>query len=568
MMKKINNKLKWTEEKCFEAAKECTSKTDMKKKFCRAFHQAQKHGWIEQYTWFRTTQIKWTREACYEAAKECANLTEFREKYVSAYDRSRECGWVEEYTWLKNGRRDIHKKVYTVYAYEDTVHKKVYVGLTNNIKRRIMEHKKKDYKHSFRTYDRIREHFEKYSMEIPKPIILIDGINGIEAQEKEGYYVEEYCKNGWDVINISKTGKGCSSLGNVGAKWTYEECKKVSEKCKTRKELEKVYSGAMYAIRQNNWLELLPPKKEFCTMAKKECVEFCKSIKSMDDLKMIDEKIYSRIKNKKWITACFPRKMYNEEECLKMAQNYHSFAELKRNDKVLAYSIKKLKLTNVLYKIEKPEYSADDIKQIPYQYNNRSKLLRENYSLYQYCKENDLLDKLLPLKNFKWTLEEAVEEAKKYKGRDAFRTAHHKAYDILRKHNLLDIMLPKLTTQKKKTKTVTEKPLKKDKPIKKIKQNITETDCFNAASKCQYKRDFREEYPKEYAVASRNKWLKNYTWLKGCKRVVTNKECINAAKLCSTKCEFRERFLNEYTFARENGLLQCFTWLKRKKQTS
>ena len=64
-------------------------------------------------------------------------------------------------------------------------------------------------------------------------------------------------------------------------------------------------------------------------------------------------------------------------------------------------------------------------------------------------------------------MEKAVEEAKIYKWRYAFRTAHYKAYDILRKHNLLDIILPKLTTQKKKSKTVTEKPLKKDKPIKK-----------------------------------------------------------------------------------------------------
>lgn len=508
--------------------------------------------------------IKWTEEKCYEAAKQCGNITEFRETFYGAYDQSKKYGWLEQYTWFKDGRRDIYKKVYTVYAYEDTEHKKVYVGLTNNIKRRIMEHKKKDYKHSFRTYDRVREHFENYTMEMPDPIILLNGIDGIEAQEKEGYYVEEYTKNGWDVINLSKTGKGHSSLGNVGAKWTYETCKEVASKCKNRRELEKKYSGALYAIRQNDWVELLPPKKLYCTMSKEECVEFCKDIDSIDELKTVDEKVYNRIKNKHWIIDCFPRKIYSEEQCREMAQRYHSFAEVKKNDPVLAYSLKKQELTDLVYKVDELGYTLEDIKQICLQYGSRTKLFHGNPSLYRYCKDNGLLDEFLPSKAFQWTLEDAIKEAKKYQGRDAFRSEHHKAYDLLRKHDLLDALLPKRNPhpkQEEKPKSILEIPPKKPKPV------ITETDCFNAALKCQYKREFREEYPKEYAIASHNRWLKNYVWLKGCKRIITNEECVNAAKQCATKREFKERFLSEYTFARENGLLECFTWLKRKKRT-
>lgn len=180
--------------------------------------------------------------------------------------------------------------------------------------------------------------------------------------------------------------------------------------------------------------------------------------------------------------------------------------------------------------------------------------------MYEYCKKNGLLDEVIPSKRFKWTIDSAIEEARKYKGRDAFRTSHRNAYLLLREHGLLDTVFPKGTP------TVKHEKVKEVKHYKKIKPTLSEDDCFKVASLCQYKREFREKFKKEYAFASRNKWLKNYTWLKGCKHVMTNDECISASKLCFTKGEFRERFPNEYRFAFENNILQSLTWLKRKKR--
>ena len=539
-------------------------------------------------------KLKWSEEACYEAAKECGNVTEFRETYCGAYQRSKKYGWIEQYTWFKDGRRDMHKKVYVVYAYEDPTNKCVYIGLTNNIKRRTMEHKKKDYKHSFRKYDRVREYFEEHNMEVPNPIVLIDGIDGIEAQEKEGFYVEQYTNNGWTVINISKTGKNSSSLGNVGLKWTYEKCAEVAATCRNRRELEIKYSGAIDSIRNHEWFELLPPKREYCSFTKEECIEYCKNIESVDDLKKINMNVFRRINNKSWISVCFPKKTYTEIECRELAKKYKNMSEIKRCNGTLAYSINKLALTDMEFKKE-TEYSFEEMKELCKNYSNRTEFLKKNSKAYRYCSKKGWVDELLPLSVKFFTLEESIEEAKKYVSRDKFRSERKSAYYKLKNAGLLDELLPK---HKPKPPTPKPKPvsykekyleialqystlnelrdnhknvyrylkkhnlLKETGLIEEEKQpSITREDCLNAAFKCTHKREFRETYPKEYHAASAvYHMLKEFTWLKGCKKEYTEKDCYAAAVQCSSKKEFRETYPNEYEFARTHGLLKNFTW--------
>lgn len=542
-------------------------------------------------------KIEWNYDKCYAVAKECCNVTEFRETFYAAYYHSRKNGWLNDYAWFENGRRDIHKQNYVIYAYEDNLRKCVYVGLTNNIQRRKIEHKKKNYKNTKRKYDRIRDYFETYNTPVPEPLLLIEGIDGLEAQEKEKFFIEQYKERGWTILNLSKTGKNSSSLGNIGSKWTYERCRETIKLCKNRREAYDKYGSMMENIKKNGWFELLPPKQKHCTLTLEECILFCQGFLSVDELKKNNNEVYKRIKNQRWIKTCFPRKVYDEKKCRELAHNYENFTTICRLNKDLAYSIRKLGIKKLEYK-EKPSisYTFEEAQELCKFYKNRTVFLRENYVLYKYCFNKGWIDKLFPSKYVKWTLEECIAEAKKYNSRYKFRVDHHQAYYALKDADLLDELLPKqkpvppkrnfsppeetylkmamecstLNEFRKRHKTAYKfcrdnNLLEKTGLIEESKKiTISREECYDAALKCQYKREFRTLYPREYRMAATVYFmLKEFIWLKGCKKEYTEKDCYGAARMCVTKKEFREKYPKEYKKSLELGILKNFTWFKK-----
>lgn len=379
-----NQEIKWTYEACYEAAKQCRSKTHFKKLYSYACEKSEKYGWIDEYTWFKgqevkwtydkckelsksfktrtefkknypqaydkcrckgwlndfvwlekyVQEIKWTKEACYKSASKCGNITEFRETYNGAYNRAVKNGWINDYEWFKFGKRNLYKKNYIVYAYEDIINRCVYIGLTNNIKRRIMEHKKKDYKHSFRTYDRVREYFEEHHIEMPEPIILIDSINAFEAQKYEGSFIEEYKNNGWNILNIAKAGSNVSSLGAIRCNWDKESCIQVVSYCKTLKELKKHFSEVYYAITTNKWNDILDkyktvhPSEEDCFNAASSCT-FKKDFRTKYPVEYrYAATVYYTLKTYTWLKGC--KKTISNDECIEAAKKCLFKCEFKK----------------------------------------------------------------------------------------------------------------------------------------------------------------------------------------------------------------------------------------------
>ena len=95
---------KWSKKRTFEEAKKYKSKTEFRKSCDSGYQAAYKHGWLKDYTWFKTPEAwnkKWTEEKCLLAAKQCETLKEFREKFITAHDVSKRNGWFKNYTWLK-----------------------------------------------------------------------------------------------------------------------------------------------------------------------------------------------------------------------------------------------------------------------------------------------------------------------------------------------------------------------------------------------------------------------------------------------------------------------------------
>ena len=187
----------------------------------------------------RERHSDYTYEEVMNIAKSCRYASEFERKHGGAYNRAKAMGWYEDITWFElpeqfNGSLDA--KNHTVYAYEDTDAHVVYVGLTNDIKRRHREH---SHPHKHRKNSPVYEYFASKGMEVPSPKILAERLRPLESREIEDKWVQHYTDEGWNTINVAKTGRVSGSIGSYTRIWTIDALKAEASKYKTRTEFSK-----------------------------------------------------------------------------------------------------------------------------------------------------------------------------------------------------------------------------------------------------------------------------------------------------------------------------------------
>lgn len=252
----------WTKEKCLVEAHGCKSLSDFAKKSRCAYNAAYRHGWLQDFEFlFRTRKQVfdrkpagyWTKERCEEESRKYKFRKEFADNSYTAYRKSLDNGWIDEYCWLEDRLNNISNrsgKANAIYAYVFETLKAVYVGRTNNIKRRDKEHLFASEK-----YDSVIRFCKKYNTALPEAIILETGLTLNESTEKEDMYVKRYIEFGYQIINKAKCGKGSSSIGKIGIyKWTYETCYAEAKKYEYAKDFQKSRSAYNIA-RKNGWLK-------------------------------------------------------------------------------------------------------------------------------------------------------------------------------------------------------------------------------------------------------------------------------------------------------------------------
>lgn len=205
-------------------------------------------------------------EHCLEEAKKYPNKGQFQKNCYSAYNAMRRNGWVSYFNEIYKDQVKVfpamNEPIHCVYVYEMTEYNTCYVGRTNGIKKRDRAHRKGFHMHdSKKRFDTLYKFCKDNEIEIPQPIILADGLTAIESQEKEGYYVDKYKTDGWNVLNVAPTGIGKSSLGGR-LKWTYEKCKKEATKYPNRTQFKVACPCAYNSAKKFGWLDDFLPKRK------------------------------------------------------------------------------------------------------------------------------------------------------------------------------------------------------------------------------------------------------------------------------------------------------------------
>lgn len=234
----------WTIERCREEALKYDYLKDFKEKSKSAYTKTIEQKW-SNYVCSHLISLKkksgyWTKERCYDEALKYKTRTEYYMKSSGSYSAAKKNEWLDDVCAHMIPVGNIHKRL--VYSYEFS-NNYVYIGITCNEERRNSEHLGEQNTTVYK--------FIKLSNTLPDKKILSNGyVDALDAQNLEKFWVDEYLKNGWNILNIRKTG----GLGGNVKKWTKENSRNVALQCKTRTEFSLLCRSAYNASRKNNWL--------------------------------------------------------------------------------------------------------------------------------------------------------------------------------------------------------------------------------------------------------------------------------------------------------------------------
>jgi len=176
----------------------------------------------------------WTYERCDEAAKLCVTKIEFSRRFSSAYATALKKGWLAEISNHMTPAGNRYRRY--VYVIIDNENRRVYVGLTSNIKRRWYDH---------RISGRFDSNFTF--------LVISELLPALDASALEITTVEKYRNDGFTVLNKMKAG-GLGGFLSAPRIWDYEACRLEAAKYRTRTEFYKGASGAVRSARKYGWL--------------------------------------------------------------------------------------------------------------------------------------------------------------------------------------------------------------------------------------------------------------------------------------------------------------------------
>ena len=234
----------WTKENCHAEALKYKNRKEFRNSKSRIVSIAIEFGWYEDICSHMPENNNnprgyWDKERCAKEALKYENTTEFVENSRSAYMSAWKNKWLKDITQHFEIRGSTHKRFIYAYEFSDN---HVYVGLTYNIKERMLSHSKEG---------SIFEHVQATGLEPVFVQITAEPVPVEYAIELEEYYLNEYILKGWIKLNKVKTG----SVGGNIPTWNYETCKKEALNYNHRSDFKKAKGGAFSAARRFGFLE-------------------------------------------------------------------------------------------------------------------------------------------------------------------------------------------------------------------------------------------------------------------------------------------------------------------------
>ena len=429
-------------------------------------------------------------------------LSDFKRKYQTAYNRCTENGWLEEIKKYFKKVENINRCIY-VYEFADN---SAYIGLTSNINNRKNGHR--------RSNSSVKQHIEKTGL-IPVFKQLVDFIDEDKAKKLEEFFVNEYRKQGWNILNKVKTG----SLGGYILKWTKENCIIEAKKYENRSDFNKESNGAYVSSLKNGWLDevcshMIAKMKPsgYWKNSKENCIIEALKYNTRTEFMINSYGAHDACCENGWLDeVCSHMEIllehYSKEQCVENAKLYNTRMEWKNSKNGNSY------------------YAA----------------VRNGW-LDECCKHMLQLSKPRGYWDIK---ENCLNAAKECKTKSNFSKIYSGAYESVLRNDWLDEFSSYLEEGKKQN------------GYWLIKEN-----CLNAAKECKNISEFIEKYSRAYAVSKENNWLVEFSshMIKktpnGFWKIKEN--CREYAKKCKSRTEFKHKYGKAHSSSCKNKWMDEF----------
>ena len=304
-----------------------------------AYDAARRNNYIGEYEWLARKQKPvgyWDDyEVNYREALKYCSRGEYSKNSPVAWRYAKKNGWIDEYYWLKDERFDlINDKIDCVYSYEFIEQNSAYIGRT------LMKNKnKRDYEHMFQERDTVYKFAKENNVSIPNPKYLEENLTIKEGRDRECFWIDEYKRLGWIVLNKAKGG----SIGRIGhkfSKYTYDVCYEIAKECDSRKTFEKRNKSAYQVAVKNKWIDDYDWFISYCKpngyWTKERCLEESKKYLTRSEWKHNSNGSYHAACVNGWVDECvwFENKIVkrgywqNRENCYKTAKKIKTITEL------------------------------------------------------------------------------------------------------------------------------------------------------------------------------------------------------------------------------------------------
>ena len=338
----------------------------------------------------------WTKDNVFEESKKYEYISDFRKHSFCAYESARRHDWLRDLTWLKN--KDMNYP-YSIYVYVDDNNKVAYVGLTRDKITRHQTHKTGMYKkHICQTC--VFKYFSELGESVPEPIYLEENLSLSDAKIKEDEWRNKYASDGYNMLNVAKTGQFSGSVGGINLKWNkdtvIEESKKYDSRGSFRKGSSTAYAYALKykLLDEMDWLK---PKLTYWT---KEMV-FEESMKysSRREFYLGCGSAYEVSLKNGWIDEMDWLKpkhiMWKNEMVLCESKRYNTRNEFRLGCPSGYSYARKNELLNKMTWLGKSKtgkrWNKDNVSEIAKTYNSISEFRHEYPYLYEISRRNDWL---------------------------------------------------------------------------------------------------------------------------------------------------------------------------------
>jgi hypothetical protein len=257
-------------ENCLNEAKKYRTAYELQRANCGCYAGLRRNGWVyEAYpTKDGIKQMNYwkNKDKVIEAARQCSTKMEFKRRFGGAFNAAIRYGWEDEaFSGFTKTIKyaDLDAKIHCVYAYEIIELKTCYVGRTSDLHKRDLSHRRgRRHKDGSITYDSLYMFCAGNNIQIPEPSVKDKELSGEESLIREDYWVNSYRENGWNVINKAKTGRLSGSLGAI-KKWDYETCKEFCKNYTYKSELKSANYSCYYTCLKNGWFEEFGIKNKY-----------------------------------------------------------------------------------------------------------------------------------------------------------------------------------------------------------------------------------------------------------------------------------------------------------------